>query len=121
MENFNINDMKNLFGQTPINELPGVQGYSSYKLNWKLALGGLVVGSVLTLIIVVAVTKKGKKITYASSGTSSKSKSFPKTEDSISNQFSDYSSEIEESNGIENKFDKFDSKIEGVDEFDSTQ
>ena len=95
MENFNINDMKNLFGPTPINELPGVAGYANYKLNWKLVIGGIAFGSVLTLIIVAAVNKRGKKITYAINGTNSKSKSLLKTEDSVRNPFNDYYSEIE--------------------------
>lgn len=119
MENFNINDMKNLFGPTPINELPGVAGYANYKLNWKLVIGGIAFGSVLTLIIVAAVNKRGKKITYAINGTNSKSKSLLKTEDSVRNPFNDYSSEIEEMNEIQNQFDKYDSEIDEADEFDT--
>jgi hypothetical protein len=121
MENFNINDMKNLFGQTPINQLPGVQGYANHKLNWKLLIAGIAVGSVVTLIIVAAVNKKRKKITYVSNGTASKIKSLPKTKDSKSDQFSDYSSEIEEWDEIQDRFDRFDSEIEEPDELDSTE
>lgn len=119
MENFNINDMKNLFGPTPINELPGVAGYANYKLNWKFVIGGIAFGSVLTLIIVAAVNKRGKKITYAMNGTSSKSKSLPKTEDSKSDQFNDYPSDDEKWGEIQGHCDIYDSEIEEANEFDT--
>lgn len=119
MENFNINDMKALFGNTPINGLPGVQGYANHKINWKFLLGGIAAGSILTLIIVAAVNKRGKKITYTINATNSRGKSLSKTEDSKSDQFNDYPSDDEEWDEIQSHCDIYDSEIEEANEFDT--
>lgn len=102
MENFNINDMKALFGPTPINQLPGVQGYANHKTNWLLVVGGFVVGIGFYWLMAEGATKGNKIFTLQP-----KKHSPPEEK-----------SEQEIEDAIQNHFNKFDLEIEETDEFD---
>lgn len=101
MENFNINDMKNLFGSTPINGLPGVQGYANHKINWPFIGLSFLIGICFHWLLSEAAAKKNK--TYV----------LPK-------KYSPPEKPAQEADDeIPDNFDKYDLEIEDAGEFDS--
>lgn len=120
MQNFNINDMKDLFGSTPIGELPGVQAHGNNKINWwylGIAFGaGMAFQYMLFRIAqknnpaLIAIKKlqdtleKKKEMkeemptpgAIKKESVVEKATEFPKTEDSIQESFGKFDSEIVE-------------------------